>query len=252
MPDILLAALETAGLGWMILTTLVAGVVYGFAGFGAGLIFMPIAAAFVTPATAIAAFAVSALASVVTVFPRALPLVDRKAVGVLIVSATVAASFGIWVLRVADTTVIRWFVVSTCAITLVALIAGWRHAVAPRLTTRIGIGLATGFVGGISGLLGPIMVLFQLAGRDAIATTRATTLVFLTITSLLLLPLMYLQGILTAEAVALGLVMLVPYGMGALVGQALFLPDRERSYRVAAYVIIAAATLMGLPIWDRL
>jgi uncharacterized protein len=120
----------------------------------------------------------------------------------------------------------------------------------PGGATRISIGLATGFVGGVSGLLGPIMVLFQLAGRDSIATTRATTVVFLTVTSLLLLPLMYFQGILSVAAVALGLVLLIPYGMGALIGQALFRPERERFYRAVAYVIIALATVAGLPIWD--
>ncbi|MEN8660351.1 MAG: sulfite exporter TauE/SafE family protein, partial [Marivita sp.] len=216
MPEIVLASLETAGLGWLVLTTVVAGVVYGFAGFGAALIFMPVAVIFLPPAVAIAVFSVSALSSFVTVFPRAVPLVDRKAVTVLILSAVCAASLGLWVLRMVDVTAIRWVVVLICAVTLVALVAGWRYAVTPTLGTRIAIGCATGFVGGVSGLLGPIMVLFQLAGRDAIATTRATTVVFLTATSLLLLPLMYLQGMLTPTAVTLGVVLLVPYGAGSL------------------------------------
>jgi hypothetical protein len=252
MPEIVLASLETAGLGWLVLTTVVAGVVYGFAGFGAALIFMPVAVIFLPPPVAIAVFSVSALSSFVTVFPRAVPLVDRKAVTVLILSAVCAASLGLWVLRMVDVTAIRWVVVLICAVTLVALVAGWRYAVTPTLGTRIAIGCATGFVGGVSGLLGPIMVLFQLAGRDAIATTRATTVVFLTATSLLLLPLMYLQGMLTPTAVTLGVVLLVPYGAGSLLGQALFTPQWERFYRAAAYAIIAAATLMGLPIWDSL
>lgn len=252
MPDLLAASLETAGLGWLVLTTLVAGVVYGFAGFGAALIFMPVSVVFLPPAMAIAAFSISALASFVTVLPRAVPLVNRKAVAVLIVSATLSASLGLWVLRHADVTAIRWLVVIVCATTLAALIAGWRYAVVPNLRTRIAIGLATGFVGGVSGLLGPIIVLFQLAGRDPVATTRATTVVFLTVTSLLLLPLMYLQGILTPEAVVLGLVLLVPYGIGAAAGQALFRPDHERFYRLVAYAIIAAATVMGIPLWDSL
>lgn len=116
---------------------------------------------------------------------------------------------------------------------------------------RAGIGAAAGFVGGVSGLTGPIMVLFQLAGRDPIAVSRATTVVFLTTTSFLILPLMYLQGVLTGQAVALGLVFLTPYAAGSMIGQALFDPGRERFYRVAAYVIIGVATLMGLPLWDR-
>ena len=251
MPEVFLAALETAGLEWLILTTVIAGIVYGFAGFGAALIFMPVAVIFLPPPVAIAAFSVSALSSFVTVYPRTLPMVDRKAVSVLILSAALAASLGLWVLRVVDVTAIRWAVVTICAVTLIALIAGWRYAVAPSLGTRIAIGCATGFVGGVSGLLGPIMVLFQLAGRDAIATTRATTVVFLTTTSLLILPLMYLQGLLTPHAVMLGALLLVPYGMGSLVGQALFKPQWERFYRAAAYVIIAGATLMGLPVWDK-
>lgn len=251
MPEIVLATLETAGLGWLILITFVAGVVYGFAGFGAALIFMPVAVIFLPPAVAIAAFSVSALSSFVTVFPRAVPLVDRSAVTTLILSAAIAASLGLWVLRIADVTAIRWAVVTICAVTLAALMAGWRYAVTPTFTTRVAIGCATGFVGGVSGLLGPIMVLFQLAGRDAIATTRATTVVFLTATSLLMLPLMYLQGLLTPMAVMLGGLLLVPYGAGSLLGQALFKPRWERFYRAAAYAIIAAATLMGLPLWDK-
>ena len=251
MPEIVLAALETAGLGLLILTTIIAGVVYGFAGFGAALIFMPVAVVFLPPAVAIAAFSVSSMSSFVTVFPRAVPLVDRRAVAVLILSAAIAASLGLWVLRIADVTAIRWAVVIICAVTLMALIAGWRYAVAPTLGTRISIGCAAGFVGGVSGLLGPIMVLFQLAGRDAIATTRATTVVFLTATSLLILPLMYLQGLLTPTAIMLGLLLLIPYGAGTLLGQALFQPKWERFYRAAAYVIIALATLMGLPLWDK-
>ncbi|MCK0148592.1 sulfite exporter TauE/SafE family protein [Marivita sp. S6314] len=250
MPEFLLAALDTAGLDWLLLATLVAGIVYGFAGFGAALVFLPVATVFLPPAVAIAAFSVSAMSSLVTVFPKALPMVDRKAVTILIVSATVSASLGIWVLTVTDVTVIRWVVVAVCAITLCALIAGWRYELEPSVLSRASVGAAAGFIGGVSGLTGPIMVLFQLAGRDPIAVTRATTVVFLTTTSLLILPLMYLQGILTVQAVALGILFLVPYAVGALIGQALFRPERDRFYRVAAYVIIAVATVMGLPIWD--
>ncbi len=252
MLDALQTALATPGLVWLILITIIAGVVYGFAGFGAALIYMPVAVIFLTPVMAIASFSVSAIASVVTVFPRALPLVNRKAVTILIVSASLAASLGIWVLRITDVTIIRWAVVVFCAVTLAALVAGWRYAVEPSTRTRVLIGGAAGFVGGLSGLMGPIMVLFQLAGRDSIATTRATTVVFLTVTSLLMLPLMAAQGVLTAQAVALGAVLLVPYGAGALIGQAMFRPDRERFYRVVAYAIIGLATLAGVPLWDRL
>ena len=79
---------------------------------------------------------------------------------------------------------------------------------------------------------------------------RANSLVFMTVSSLLLLPSMALQGMLSGQAVMLGFLLLVPYGIGAKVGQAIFIPRFEVFYRIVAYVIIAVAILMGLPFWD--
>ncbi|PIL13674.1 hypothetical protein P775_27310 [Puniceibacterium antarcticum] len=250
MPDLLAQTLAMPGLWALIGVVFVAGVVYGFAGFGSALVYMPLAASLMPMKVAVAAFAISALSSFFTVVPRAWGQVNRRAVGVMVVCATLSASLGLWVLRVADLTLLRWGVVSVTALTLLALVAGWRYATAPTLAGRSAIGLATGFVGGATGLLGPVMVLFQLAGQEPVATSRATTLVFLTVTSLLLLPLMAFQGLLTLPAVALGLVLLLPYGAGTHLGAYLFRPGLEKFYRTVAYVIILLAVLLGLPVWD--
>lgn len=250
MPEALAATLALPGVGWMAVTIFLAGVVYGFAGFGAALIFMPVAVIFIPPAAAIPAFSVAALASVVTVLPRALPQINRRAVGVMLIFATVAAWGGIWALRHTDVTAIRWAVVIVALVTLAALVSGWRYSVEPSMRIRAVIGALTGFVGGLTGLVGPIMVMFQLAGRDGAAVSRATAVVFLTTSSVLLLPIMAAQGILTGAAILLGLVLLVPYGLGCRVGQALFDPARERLYRAVAYGIIGLSALAGLPIWN--
>ncbi|HSG57043.1 MAG TPA: sulfite exporter TauE/SafE family protein, partial [Paracoccaceae bacterium] len=182
-----------------------AGTVYGFAGFGAAMIYMPVAANLLALDMAVAAFAISALASFATVVPKALAQVDRHGMLIMIACATLSASAGLYVLRVADVTMLRWAVVIVCAGTVVARIAGWRTRTKPTPRTRAAVGLGTGFVGGATGLLAPVMVLFQLSGRDSLARSRATAVVFLTVNSLLLLPLMALQGVLTATAVALGI-----------------------------------------------
>ena len=49
--------------------------------------------------------------------------------------------------------------------------------------------------------------------------------------------------------IPLGFLMLLPYGLGTRVGQALFDPAREEGYRVVAYGIIATAIVLGLPVW---
>jgi uncharacterized membrane protein YfcA len=80
MPDALAAVLADPGLPFVCLVSLIAGLVYGFAGFGSALIFMPLATLFIAPATAVAAFSMSALASLVTVVPGAWKVADRPAV----------------------------------------------------------------------------------------------------------------------------------------------------------------------------
>jgi hypothetical protein len=44
--------------------------------------------------------------------------------------------------------------------------------------------------------------------------------------------------------------MAAPYGLGALLGRRLFDPARADLYRRVAYGIIAAAGLIGLPLWS--
>jgi uncharacterized membrane protein YfcA len=79
MLDGVSAALAHPGLIWVLVTVFVAGVVYGFAGFGSALIFMPVGVAVMTAAGAVAAFSLSALVSLVTVVPRAWRQADQRA-----------------------------------------------------------------------------------------------------------------------------------------------------------------------------
>jgi len=249
MLEILTQTLDTPGLLAVVVITIVAGIVYGFAGFGAALVFMPVATAYIPVEMAVAAFAVSALASLVTVVPRAWTQADRPNLSMMIGVATLTLPIGLWILRTNDVTVMRWAVLSVTTITLIALISGWRYTAQPTINARIGVAGATGLVGGATGLVGPIMVLFQLSGQDGVARSRANTLVFLTATGLLTAPLMAVQGMLTPEAVALGLLLILPYGLAARIGQSLFDPEKQALYRKVAYGIIGASILMGLPIY---
>ncbi len=243
--------LALPGFVWVLLVTVVAGVVYGFAGFGAALVYMPVATVFLPVETAIAAFGVTALASLVSVVPRAWKQADRPNVVLMIVLATLALPLGIAILRVNDVTTMRWAVLGVTTLTLIALVLGWRYQAAPTRAARMSVAAATGVVGGATGLVGPIMVLFQLSGQEGVARARANTLVFLTITGLLTVPLMAMQGLLTVEAVVLGLILIVPYGVASRIGQALFDPARQVLYRRVAYVIIAVAIVMGLPVFGE-
>lgn len=243
------AALATPGLELLIAISAIAGTVYGFAGFGSALIFMPLAILLVAPVLAVSAFSVAAVGSAVTVLPQAWRDADRRATLVMLGAAILMTPLGLLVLRFADVTLLRWTASLIVLVTLAALVSGWRYAGTPGLPAWLGVGAGVGFMGGATGLNGPVVILFQLAGKDGAARTRANTIVVLTLSSLTFLPLLWLQGAAPPGALALGLLLLVPYAVGARLGRALFDPARERLYRGLAYCIIGAAGLAGLPLW---
>ena len=246
----LLAALGHPGAVPVLGVTFVAGVVYGFSGFGAALIYMPVAVVFLDPPTAVAAFAVAAIISLVTLVPRGWRDCDRVTVSQLIAAALITMPFGLFALRSWDVTLLRWLVLAVAAITLVALMSGWRRSAGNSWPARSAVGAGAGLIGGATGLVGPIVILFQLSSPDGPRRSRANTLVFLTLTSMSALPLMAVQGMLTLPALWLGALQLLPYGAGTLVGQALFQPDKDRLYRAVAYAVIGLAIIIGLPIWE--
>jgi uncharacterized membrane protein YfcA len=249
MPDGLLAALALPGLVPLVLTALAAGTVYGFAGFGTALIFMPLATLFVAPETAVLSLALFGVGSAVSLLPRAWSEAVRPHVLTMLAGALVALPAGTWALARLDPTPLRWAISGLVAITLAALVTGWRYRAAPRPPALAAVGALAGLVGGATGLTGPAVILFNLAGPGDARRTRANTLVFLTLLGVALIPGLALQGLVTAAGLWTGVLLLPAYVAGGWVGQRLFRPERETLYRRIAYLAIFAALIVSLPVW---
>ncbi|MEL6167742.1 MAG: sulfite exporter TauE/SafE family protein [Pseudomonadota bacterium] len=252
-PDLAPAALANVlaldALWPVIATTTLAGVVYGFAGFGAALVFLPVASSLIEPRLAIAAFSLSALSSLFTLVPRAWSEMDRKVTLAMTLTATLTLPVGILLLKVLDPRAVQIAISVFAALTLAILIAGFRFRVRPGLLPSVGVAGAAGVMGGATGLLGPVVILFNLSSGDDARRMRANTLIFLTLASLFVVPQMALQGLISAEALWLGAVLFPAYGLGNIVGRGLFNPAHEGLYRYIAYAIIGASVLLGLPIF---
>ena len=250
MPDILTGVLSTPGLPWLCLAIGIAGLVRGFTGFGTALIVVPVANIFLSPKDVIVVIMLTGIASNAAILRRAWRQGEPSEVGVLVLAALVTVPVGLALLDVLDTNTVRWIITGVAAGMLAALIAGWRYT---RRITRPGllaIGAAAGIVGGLTGLTGPVVILFYLSGQAVVQSVRGNTILFLAALDVVLIINLLWQGAVTAELVALAVVMSVPYVMTTLIGQALFDPARERLYRWAAYGIIALAVISGLPLWQ--
>ncbi|MCZ4353778.1 sulfite exporter TauE/SafE family protein [Roseovarius aestuarii] len=250
MPDAALAALESPGLWWLVLTISVAGIVRGFTGFGTALIFVPVAGLFLPTAQVIATITMTGVGSTIALVPRAWRHANHREVGVLVIAALPTVPLGLMVMDVLNPVTVRWVVAAVAGFTLAMLVSGRRFDGQVKLPGLLLIGALAGLIGGVTGLTGPMVILFYLAGQAGAQTVRANTIVFLAALDVVIVANLFLRGFAGWEVVWLAVILGVPYFITTLIGQALFDPERERLYRYAAFTVIGLALLTGLPIWQ--
>jgi uncharacterized membrane protein YfcA len=184
------------------------------------------------------------------IVPRAFREADRREVLVLAGAAILTAPVGVWLLTLVERGVLRWAVSVAAILTLTALVTGWRYHGRVRGPGLFGIGGTAGVLGGTTGLTGPPVILFYLAGTRPAAIVRANTILFLALLDIGIVANMVTRGLIDGGAVALAAAMALPYGTGIVTGQRLFHPDLETAYRRLAYAVIAVAILSGVPLFD--
>ncbi|NIZ61284.1 hypothetical protein DL239_09895 [Sedimentitalea sp. CY04] len=250
MLDVLYAALETPGLIWMVLTIAAAGIVRGFTGFGTAMIFVPVAGMFLPPAEVILVIATTGIFSTIALVPGAWKIADRGEVAALSLSAMVTVPLGLWLLSQLDAMTIRWIVTVVVSLTLLAVVTGWRWHGRLGWPGRFAIGGAGGTIGGLTGLTGPVVIIFYLANARSAQAVRANTILFLAATDIIITTGLFVSGQVTLVPLAIALLLSLPYLVTTLIGQSLFDPKLERFYRVSAYSVIALAVVSGLPLFD--
>lgn len=250
MPDAFAAALAAPGLAWLLLTIAVAGIVRGFTGFGTALIFVPVAGQFLPPEQVILLITVTGVASTAALLPKAWSRADRGEVGMLAGAAVMTVPIGLWLLGQIDVLTVRWIVAGIATVTLIAIVSGWQWQGQLGTPGRLAIGAAAGLMGGITGLTGPVVIMFYLANARRAEQVRANTILFLAALDVVIVSYLLGQGRVDAPTLWLGAILAVPYFCTSLIGQRLFDPSRENLYRRAAYAVIAIAVVTGMPLFD--
>lgn len=250
MPDGLGAALAFDGLGWLIAGTVIAGLVRGFSGFGTALIFMPIAGQLMPPIWALTALVIMDVFGPIPNLPRAKRDGDMKEVAILTVAMALTLPLGLMVLSSIRPELFRYAVSGLALLVPMLLLAGLRYRGRLSLPVLAGTGGLSGFLGGVVGVPGPPVILLYLASTRRAAQVRANILIYLFAFDIVLIALLAVQDLLEATPVIIGLILALPVMLANMVGAAIFRPEKERLYRAAAYVVIAAAAISGLPLWD--
>jgi len=250
MSDALAAALATDGLWFLALGAFLAGIVRGFAGFGTAMVYLPFAGSVLGPFEALTTLIIKDVTAPLMHIPRALreghpPDVLRLGAGALI-----ALPVGVFVLTLVERVVFRWAVSLVALLLLALLVFGFRYRgpMTPKLVFTTGA--LGGFLSGAVGLPGPPVILLYMASTLPASAIRANLTLYLILADILMLVVFWLGDLLVFSAIALGVLMILPYFLGNWLGAVLFRPEYETLYRRVAYGLIAASAIMGLPIWE--
>ncbi|HKS61850.1 MAG TPA: TSUP family transporter, partial [Xanthobacteraceae bacterium] len=166
------------------------------------------------------------------------------------VSAIIAAQFGTLILQYADPAHLRWAMAALVLVIVVVLSTGWRYHGKPMLIVTILVGIAAGLMGGAVQIFGPPVVLFWLSSMAAVTVVRANFVVFFAIMAAALVVTYLWFGLLTADVIALAAFLAPAHILAMFLGAKFFHMASEQTYRRVAYVIITAAALVSMPLWD--
>ena len=153
-----LLALPSLGggeLAVLIIAAGLAGLVRGFSGFGAAMIFVPLASVVVDPRLGVVTLFLIDLTMGLPMFVRALRYCAWRPVLLLWSGAALAVPLGSYLLVTMDAVQLRW-VLALIILGLVALLlSGWRYHGKPSVPATLGVGGLAGAMGGLAGLSGP-------------------------------------------------------------------------------------------------
>lgn len=233
------ASIDPTPLVLAALTVTLAGIVRGFAGFGAALVMAPVLALLYGATVAVpmmSAMEVPALFQIARIAQRE---TDWKRTGPMAAMAVLAIPVGVTVLTVVDPEVLRRGI-SVIVLLLVAIMAV--GGLPPLRRTRprdVATSAVAGVMGGATGIGGPPLILYFLATGDPAKQVRGDLFGYFLVTSLVGLASFFAYGLFTVKTVTLGLALSLPYILGMRLGSTLFPLASEKTFRRIALVILA-------------
>lgn len=226
----------------------VAGVARGLAGFGIGLIMMPIGATLVPPLMLVPVLFVLDAPASIFLLRSAWKQIDRRDVAILACAALAGMPIGIVLLKAVDagTLAIAANVVALAA--ALALLAGLRLSGRPSLGRSIGTGALSGILQGSVALPGPPIILGWVAAQVAGPVLRANIIAYFALIDAMILVIFTVSGFFTWDVLIFGGSLLPIYLAGVLVGRSLFGVVAERAFQRIVLGLVVLGSVSGLAV----
>jgi uncharacterized membrane protein YfcA len=244
--DLMAAEAARPGFVWVVLAMLVTGVVRGLVGFGAAMILVPVLSLVMGPTMAVPLLTVIDGLVTLPLFVAATKQCRWREIVPLTIAAVVALPVGIAILIYVAPETLR-LGISVTILMLVAVIAsGWRYHGSPSLPLTLGVGAASGALGGATGMIGPPVILFWLGGQNDAALVRANINAFFGLMIIITAVSYWISGLLTWQIFAISLLLAPVYGLAVWIGARGFRYTSDVLYRRFAFALITAIAVSSL------
>ncbi len=223
-----------------------AGLMRGFSGFGGSMIISPGLALIFDTTHAVAVSILLNLLVTVQLVPAALPLVRWKEIAPMSTAALLMAPLGAFVLVSLDPVLMRRGIAVIVLCFAALLATDWRYKGTPGLTANLGTGALSGFLNGATGVGGPTLVLYVLAGPGSAAEKRADIICVFGIFILATASSFWGHGLYDTTTLWRA-VLIAPFFLGAAwVGTRLFSRATDRIYYRVALAVLTAIAIAAL------
>jgi uncharacterized membrane protein YfcA len=206
MPDLLPPDLSTGALVFLLVSTFIAATARGFSGFGAALIFVPLAGTVVSPQVASPLLLITDAVLAVGFIPNAFRQADKREVGIMALGALIGIPLGTLLLVRTDPLTIRWAIVVMAGLMLALLVSGWRYRGKPTAPLTFSVGGFAGVCSGAAQVGGPAVVTYWLGSPSPPAIVRANIILYFSISTAIAMVSYFAGGVLTMTVVRLALV----------------------------------------------
>lgn len=231
---------------------LVAGLARGFSGFGAALIFVPLASAIVGPRLAVPVLLVIDAVAAAGMIPNGWRLADRREVAIMSVGALAGVPLGTLALANMDAQTLRWAIILVVVALLVLLMSGWRYHGRTSAPLTVAVGAIAGVFSGAAQTGGPPVVAYWLGGAAGHQKVRANIVLYFAVATVFSIASYLWNGLIGADVLWLSLLTGPVFGLGLYAGSRIFGLADEDVFRRICFALIAAAVVLGLPLWDSL
>jgi uncharacterized membrane protein YfcA len=224
--------------------TAIAGLMRGYSGFGTAILLAPAFSVLWGPRVGVPVILLMELFVSAQLLPKAFAQADRRVVLPLGGAAALATPIGAFILLTADEDALRRFIGGFVLVFGLMLMSGWRYHGSRPLALNLAVGTTAGLLKGATGISGPPVILYMLAGPEEARRHRANLILFFGIIAVISVVPPALGGLM-GWAVIARLALLLPVLLLCVpVGARMFHVVPERWYRrLALGLLIATGTI---------